>query len=100
MRLVLAHPIFALSTPTTESRPTALLSRSCVAVDALRRHPVFVEQFGADLGDLMLNRPGFCGGRLVKEGHHLKPVWQLASSIVPQLLLEGYTRWVQGAAGG
>ena len=47
-----------------------------------------------------LNRPGFCGGFLVKEGHHLKPVWRLASSIVPQLLPEGYTRWVRGDAGG
>ena len=47
-----------------------------------------------------MNRPCFCGGCLVKEGHHLKLVWRLASSIVPQLLPEGYTRWVRGAAGG
>ena len=42
-----------------------------------------------------MNRPGFCGGCWVKEGHQLKPVWRLDSSIVPQLLPEGYTRWVQ-----
>ena len=43
----------------------------------------------------MLNRPGFCGGCLVKEGHHLKPVWRLASSIVPQLL-PGRLSGIQG----